>query len=433
MKTLIGFKALLFLAGALSGLLALAFLQPICDSRRGPLEVFSWILKREHTSPGYILIVSNRPTLGAHLVDVDGLVLHSWKLSEAPGRVYLDEELNLWAAFQECSRKEIVTVCRFREIVQFDWSGTKLQKFKLENIHHDFELIGPNKIATLQALPLFPKKDGAAVYKHPQCPYSELWDERIVEINSDGDLVWTWSFYEAFKEMAKNHTEITCGVYHANSIRYISKDPFYQEPAYLISARHNSQVFMVSRKTGQVIWSAPKGLFKYQHDARLLESGNILVFSNFEGELFHSQRDYTPFSYSSHTQLPYSLVIEINPLSNKVQWVFESVDPSKPFFSPIISGAHELKNGNIFITEGVRGHLLEVKKETNTVVYSALVKSDKGASPQAPWPGASTFKAMKYSSTKLDDALRPGLLQSYLCRPTRSLLKALSIAPSRTN
>jgi hypothetical protein len=55
----------------------------------------------------------------------------------------------------------------------------------------------------------------------------------------------------------------------------------------------------------------------------------------------------------------YSRIIELNPLTNKIEWEYTS-ESKESFFSPLISGAQRLPNGNTLICEGNKGRLFEV-------------------------------------------------------------------------
>jgi len=59
-------------------------------------------------------------------------------------------------------------------------------------------------------------------------------------------------------------------------------------------------------------------------------------------------------------------VIEINPATREVVWSYEET-PSLALFSPIMSNAQRLWNGNTMITEGISGRLFEVTPEGEVV------------------------------------------------------------------
>jgi hypothetical protein len=48
-------------------------------------------------------------------------------------------------------------------------------------------------------------------------------------------------------------------------------------------------------------------------------------------------------------------VIELDPLTNRIEWEYRG-SPPESFFSPAISGAQRLANGNTLVCEGGPGH-----------------------------------------------------------------------------
>jgi hypothetical protein len=98
-------------------------------------------------------------------------------------------------------------------------------------------------------------------------------------------------------------------------------------------------------------------MLSYQHDATLLDNGNILVFDN---GLFRKQKK----------PLLSSRVLEINPDSKKVVWEFNGGEtgPEKArFAASIMSGTQRLKNGNTLVINAIRGHLFEISKDGKLV------------------------------------------------------------------
>ena len=83
-----------------------------------------------------------------------------------------------------------------------------------------------------------------------------------------------------------------------------------------------------------------------------LDNGNILIFDNGE----RRQNDVRVFSR----------VIEINPANNEIVWEY-SDHPYYNFYSPRISGARRLPNGNTLITEGMFGRMFQVTPSKEVV------------------------------------------------------------------
>lgn len=128
--------------------------------------------------------------------------------------------------------------------------------------HHDLLLLGGGRTARLE----FAVK-------------GELLGDRIVERDAQHQEVWSWSTLEA---LPPADTWIGTNALFIDST----------ESKALISARNLSTVFLIDRKTKQVLWSAgPSGTLKLtpapdaswfalQHDAKLLPNGNLLLYDN---------------------------------------------------------------------------------------------------------------------------------------------------------
>ena len=82
----------------------------------------------------------------------------------------------------------------------------------------------------------------------------------------------------------------------------------------------------------------------------MLENGNVLLFDN--GMHIHG--------------LPRSRVLVVNPKTDEIVWRYQS-ERYLDFFSPHISGAQRLWNGNTLICEGDRGRLFEVTRDGEIV------------------------------------------------------------------
>jgi len=109
----------------------------------------------------------------------------------------------------------------------------------------------------------------------------------------------------------------------------------------------------------------------------------------------------------------YSLVLEIEPpltdegytlskngmfVPEASKWTYIAKD-TLSFYSPFISGAHRLHNGNTFITEGARGRYFEVNKSGDILweymtPYAGYKRMPDGTFPQPIGPFIyATFRA----------------------------------------
>ena len=85
--------------------------------------------------------------------------------------------------------------------------------------------------------------------------------------------------------------------------------------------------------------------------------------------------------------------------------MWEYTDPSLfEFFSPYISGAQRLANGNTLICEGCHGRIFEVTRERE-VVWE-FVSPHFSHEPGAPGLNNWVFRAFRYTAEEIDAARR---------------------------
>jgi hypothetical protein len=120
----------------------------------------------------------------------------------------------------------------------------------------------------------------------------------------------------------------------------------------LLSFRANSTVVMIDRRTGAVYWKLGAPPLSGQHAPYLLPNGHVLLFDNGPHRLDHS--------------FPFSRVLEINPATKEIVWKYQDT-PVWNFYSPRISNAQRLPNGNTLINEGSFGRFFEVTPEGDVV------------------------------------------------------------------
>ena len=115
-----------------------------------------------------------------------------------------------------------------------------------------------------------------------------------------------------------------------------------------------------------------------QHHAHMIPhtlpgGGNILVFDNGGWGGYDVPNPGAPTGVKAALR-DYSRVLEIDPTTLKIVWQFTPSDmghlmpfTAHHFYSPFISGAQRLPNGNTLITEGSGGRLMEVTKNHELV------------------------------------------------------------------
>jgi hypothetical protein len=138
----------------------------------------------------------------------------------------------------------------------------------------------------------------------------------------------------------------------------------------MVSFRNISTVVMIDRRTGEIYWKLGAPPLSGQHAPTILANGHILLFDNGPHRL-----DQT---------FPFSRVLEIDPATKEIVWKYQET-PVSNFFSPRISNAQRLPNGNTLINEGWFG------RAPSKALSS--VRSDCGITAARSSPCRSTYWA----------------------------------------
>jgi len=153
----------------------------------------------------------------------------------------------------------------------------------------------------------------------------------------------------------------------------------------LVSFREISTIIKIERRTGRIVWKLGAPPLSGQHAPTPLPNGNILIFDNGAHRLDES--------------FPFSRVIEVNPLTNDIVWKYQEEIFSN-FFSPRISNAQRLPNGNTLINEGWFGRFFEVTSE-GEVVWEYVNPYFGPASEAAKAQNNGVFRVYRYTEKEI--------------------------------
>ena len=319
----------------------------------------------EKAHPGYTLFVPIMK-LGIkdiRLIDMEGNTVHIWDirpydvdyLRPLPGGSFLG-----LSPFQD-------------KLVEVDWDGNVLWEYykEGEDLHHNFQ-----KLDNGNYLILAHEKRWIPTFSRFEFKY-----DYYMEMTPDHETVWRWNTWEHLYEFGFTFESLRYiwepkVIYffpdfsHTNSIQALPRNQHENDPAFrkgniLISQRNTNIIFIIDKDTGEIVWQIGPNdnMTVGQHDAYMIEqglpgAGNILVFDN--GGAAGYPMEYHQFSK----------VIEIDPTTKSIVWkynAFKEFRPNIEFYSPYISGAQRLPNGNTLITEGAFGRIFEVTPEHETV------------------------------------------------------------------
>ncbi|MER5888888.1 aryl-sulfate sulfotransferase [Streptomyces sp. NPDC001941] len=300
--------------------------------------------------PGLTLFA---PLTGAgevYLVDLAGEVVHTWKLPYRPGRharvlpggtlayngVLPGEDalFPMWHKY------------RGGVMLRADPDSSVVAEHRDPLQHHDAHHLDDGGVLYTALEPL---RGADAADVRGGVPGSEahggtVWADTIKEIGPDGTERWSWraaehldrAEYPLHPAYAREHWPLV------NSVIPLA------DGNVLASLRSTSDVIVISRESGEVLWRTDRGAVSQQHHPTELPGGNLLVFDN---GVFRPGHD-----------VPYTRVVEIERPGGAVVWEYH--DPAREsFFAPFMGAAQRLPNGNTLVTDSPAGRLFEVTAE----------------------------------------------------------------------
>ena len=401
-----------------------------------------------------------RAKRGVLLIDMNGNIVHSWKgVVGFPSKILPGGRLLASLKDKNSPGHDNDTMVQLDFSGNIEWKFNKLEKIthktkdgKLRTTwsarqHHDFQR-EPNPVG-YYAPGLDPYVDKGRTLVHSRCAGKNR-SQRIYEVNWEGKIVWDWCASEYLDQIeskfgtfsgkrkarlaaaaranakkgkspgmsANRRTGKPSGAgakgkpgkprslrpswSTGNTASWLGPNKWYDagdkrfHPDNVIANNLSDIMFIVSRKTGEIVWQIGPDYSKYpqldklglnrrnfpdsasggfsggmQHHTHMIPKGlpgegNILVFNN---------------------GLPYSIVMEFNPVTLKIVWQYsgieigysESHSLAHSFFSSSISSVQRLPNGNTMITEGDGGRLFEVTPQ-HEIVWEYIF-------PVYDWPG----------------------------------------------
>ena len=325
------------------------------------------------------------------------------------------------------------------DLVQVDFDGNVVWRFdRLEHItdpgeqprwyarqHHDFQREGsPVGYYAPELTPLVDRGNTLILVhenvRNEKISPHVLLDDRIIEVNWRGEIVWQWRPHEHFDELgfdaeakqilfrdpnlralgsAPLDGPAREGVgdwLHINSLStlgpnrwYDAGDPRFHPENLIWDAREANIIAIVEKRSGKIVWRlGPRfdgnaaerrlGWIIGQHHAHLIPrglpgEGNLLVFDNGGWAGYGTPNPGGPTGLKT-AQRDYSRVLEIDPTTLEIKWQYTPKEAgfvipldAARFYSPFISSAQRLPNGNTLITEGSDGRIFEVTPDHQIV------------------------------------------------------------------
>lgn len=361
---------------------------------------------------------------GATIIDMNGGVVNHWHHLQGfpnkllPGGYIMGSlgERNSTYGWQDQ-----------KDLVQVDWDGNIVWKFNknqyvedpgyepewMARQHHDYQREGNPVGYYVPGMECKVDSGNTLLLTHndvvdPNISLHTLSDDRIIEVDWEGNIIWEWNCHEhidemEFDEIAKAVMYRNPGIIgngngdwmHINSMSVLGPNKWYDAgdkrfhpDNIIIDGRETNIIAIISKETGKLTWKLGPdysrgkakeiGQIVGQHHAHMIPrglpgEGNILIYDNGGWAGYGAPNPAAPTGNKNATR-DYSRVIEIDPVKMEIVWQCRPMDlgygqphNADHFYSCYISSAQRLPNGNTFITEGSDGRLFEITPDHEIV------------------------------------------------------------------
>jgi hypothetical protein len=315
---------------------------------------------REKAQPGLNLYNSLARTQ-AFLTDMDGTVLHDWSRDTGKewGHVELRPNGDLFVLNEEP-----------RQLIRMNWSSEIIWSRDI-GVDHDIDFADNGDIYILTAVNEYVDYDGESL--PIRIHYIEVLSEdgRCKARISLYDLLRDQLDMEALARFVATKGESSdafrfmgdfVDAFHANTLAIVRStyNEIFRKGFVLICVRSLDLIGVVDIEHEKLVWSWGPGVLDWPHQPVLEKNGNVLIFDN-------------------GANRKYSRIVELAPQTGEIVWEYRG-EPPGSFFSIIMGGVQPLPNGNLLITESIRGHAFEITRSGEKVweFYNPDVDEEKG-------------------------------------------------------
>lgn len=340
-------------------------------------------INRKQSYPGFTLFPVSGPA-ETLLLNMSGRVVHSWPVDVDRARLLPNCNLlvihgSKWGTSHEpwASMRHIVR--------EYDWDGNIVWEYLAPDVaHHDIHRLADGDTIFLYRH-MLPAELLQGVVEGAE-RFGSIRSDSILRVNSKGEKVWEWHAHNHLalddwgrrpreerqedeerqqkrkKKRKEGGGEKMYDWTHINTVSLIPENRWADEGDLrfrpgnlLVMPRNWWQAMIIDQDSGEVVWKYGgdyKGGIIRGHEIQMIPkgepgAGNILVFDN-----------------GLERIRPESYVLEINPVTKEVQWVY---DDGKNFFTRAAGSMQRLPNGNTLISEDLPGKVFEVTPEKQKV------------------------------------------------------------------
>lgn len=383
------------------------------------------IYNPEKCASGYTLFTG--PGKGVMLIDMNGRVVRHWKDFQGfpckmiPGG-HLFGSLGVRNPADAYQDQTDVTMVDFDGNVEWTFRNNQevddgTGKTWVARQHHDYQIEGnpvgyacPGQESSpdFQKMLLLTHND----VRKPKISPQLLLEDRLIEIDRDGNITWEWNMLDHFNEfdlteaqknvMFRNPNRQEAGsegegdIFHVNCASYLGPNHWFDEgderfkpDNIIMDSREANIMWILDHESGKIVWQVGPDFTKTR-ELRLFETivgphhthmipkglpgaGNIMVYDNGGWAGYGDPCQHSKIGLKT-TRRDGSRVVEFDPTNMKIAWELKDTNSvvgfqfnAHYFYSPLTSDAQRMPNGNTVICEGTSGRIMEFTSDNELV------------------------------------------------------------------
>lgn len=309
---------------------------------------------------------------GIRLVDTDGNVVHEWRVD--PAQIFAGTSFAKSRQTPRAMEERVVHgVHLFPDgdilfnldyvgAVRLDACGEVVWQLS-ERTHHSIERADDGTFWIPGASDEVRRASPAHPDGHPGLVRS-VYHDRILRVTANGDVLDEINVLDLLYENGLERHLIKARQLNAEDVTHLNdveplresladQHPLFEAGDLLVSLRNLDLVFVFDPGSRRVKWDASLP-FIHQHDPDFMSDGWIGVFDN--------NRDFT----DRGTMLGGSRVIALKPGTDSTRVLYPR-SRSDSFYTETLGKWQQLENGNLLLTEGRAGRILEVTADGRVV------------------------------------------------------------------
>lgn len=325
------------------------------------------IIDAKRIQPGFNLYTIGHAD-AAFLIDETGALIHEWTLPR--DQIWWDSPLAERQRFVGIRSAvvlpdlSLLAIYDYLGLIRLDRNSNPVWIVR-NGAHHDFWLTPDHQIYLLSH----------RLEEIPEIrPGHPVVVDTVTVLDMSGRTTAEYSLVElmqnspfSFLLPAVNdlETDVPVDLLHTNSIQVFdgslaSLDPrLFAKGNVLLSLRNISTLIIADLEASEVLWVWGPSNISFQHSARLLATGTILLFDN---------------------GLDWSTVLEIDPLNFDRIWSWQGAGATR-LNSRIYGSCRRLPNGNTLIVDSMQARAFEVTSDGNLVWSFLTPPLDDGRVP----------------------------------------------------